>query len=195
MTSETDDEIPVTPAPSQSHRRAGWTEARQRAFIRQLARGGSVSAAAKAVGKSARGAYALRERPGAESFADAWAMAVEMGVDSMRANIIDRALYGAMVPVLRKGKQVRVEQRFYDRMAIAVLGGRGRDIEENRVERERVRQYHRSLREEDRRRNAERKAQAERDAAFEIKRRAAEVEIAREREAGRRRAPPRVWLL
>jgi hypothetical protein len=64
-------------------------EARQRAFIAALARCGSVHAAARQAGKSAREAYALREREGAGSFAEAWHLAVEMGRNAVRDNVID----------------------------------------------------------------------------------------------------------
>ena len=50
----------------------GWSEARQCGFLCALYVTGSVAAAARAVGMSRRGAFRLRERDGAESFADAW---------------------------------------------------------------------------------------------------------------------------
>lgn len=50
----------------------GWTETRQCEFLVQLYVTGSVAAAARAVGMSRRGAFRLRERVGAESFAHAW---------------------------------------------------------------------------------------------------------------------------
>lgn len=50
----------------------GWSEARQCAFLAQLYVTGSVAAAARAVGMTREGAYRLRRRAGAESFAAAW---------------------------------------------------------------------------------------------------------------------------
>lgn len=50
----------------------GWTLARQCGFLAQLYITGSVAAAAKAVGMTRTGAYRLRAREGAESFAHAW---------------------------------------------------------------------------------------------------------------------------
>lgn len=44
----------------------------QRGFIAGLARGLNVEEAARSVGMRRQGAYALRTRPGAESFAAAW---------------------------------------------------------------------------------------------------------------------------
>jgi hypothetical protein len=147
-----DNVIPFDPVPSRANRRNGWTEARQRAFIAALARCGSVAAAARQVGKSVRGLYALRERPGAEGFCAAWDEAAERGVHATLDNVIDRAMHGGWVPVVRRGRIVRMEFRHFDRLAIAILSGRGRDIEENRAERARIRAYRRSLKEEDRRR-------------------------------------------
>src|SRR5690348_14688506 len=94
-----DEPITFTPVPLQRKRRTGWTPERQRAFIDALARCGSVSAAVRQVGMSARGAYALLDKPGAESFADAWDRAAIMGMDATFANVIDRAMNGAWVPV------------------------------------------------------------------------------------------------
>ncbi|HEY0625631.1 MAG TPA: hypothetical protein VGD10_02750, partial [Allosphingosinicella sp.] len=125
---------------------------------------GSATAAARQVGKSVRGAYALRERAGAESFAAAWHMAVAIGIDATRDCVIDRAMHGGWVPVVRRGRIVRMEFRQFDRMAIAILSGRGKDIEEQRAEAARVRAYRKSLREEDLRRAAVRKAAAEAEA-------------------------------
>jgi hypothetical protein len=53
-------------------RRDGWTEERQCAFLAQLYVTGSASAAARRVGMSRASAYRLREREGAECFAQAW---------------------------------------------------------------------------------------------------------------------------
>lgn len=50
----------------------GWSEARQCEFLALLYVKGSVAAAARGVGMSCRTAYRLRERAGAESFAQAW---------------------------------------------------------------------------------------------------------------------------
>ena len=50
----------------------GWSPARQCEFLAQLYITGSVTAAARAVGMTAKSAYRLRNRDGAESFAKAW---------------------------------------------------------------------------------------------------------------------------
>lgn len=53
-------------------RRGGWSPELQCRFLAALYANGSVAAAAKAVGRSRASAYALRNRPGAQSFAAAW---------------------------------------------------------------------------------------------------------------------------
>ena len=62
---------PFYPAPVRTSRE-GWTVQRQTDFLGMLAETGSVVGACEAVGMSRRSAYALRARPGAESFAAAW---------------------------------------------------------------------------------------------------------------------------
>jgi len=63
----------------------GGTAARQFRFIDVLAATKSITRACRAVGKSSVTAYALRKRPGAESFARAWDAAVALAPDPTRA--------------------------------------------------------------------------------------------------------------
>ncbi|MEO6389333.1 MAG: hypothetical protein ABIT16_02810 [Croceibacterium sp.] len=65
------------PVPTRT-RRDGWTVQRQADFLGMLAETGSVIGACEAVGISRKGAYKLRARPGAESFAAAWDAALGM---------------------------------------------------------------------------------------------------------------------
>jgi hypothetical protein len=67
-----------------------------------------------------------------DSFAIAWDKAYAEGLARLRDDSLDRAMNGALVPVYRKGRLVRVEHRRNDRMAIALLGGRNRDIDWHR---------------------------------------------------------------
>jgi hypothetical protein len=60
-------------------RHDGWTPDLQRRFILALASGLGPAAAARSVGKNRPTAYALRKRPGAESFAVAWDEALKLG--------------------------------------------------------------------------------------------------------------------
>jgi hypothetical protein len=122
------DPIDFTPVPRLRKRRGGWSEQAQRDFIACLQLTGSVAASARAVGRSASTAYRLLDSEGADSFAIAWDKAFEEGRERLCEDSLDRALNGALVPVYRNGRLVRVEHRRSDRLAIAVLGGRNRDI-------------------------------------------------------------------
>ena len=119
--------IPFTPVPRKRRRHDGWTEDRQRGFIQALAACGSVSAAARHVGKTPRSAYRLLDCDGATSFAYAWDKAIEEGIDRTRSDALNRALHGALVPIYRRGKLQRVELRKSERLAIGLLSGTRRD--------------------------------------------------------------------
>jgi hypothetical protein len=56
-------DIPFTPVERLRRRRNGWSADRQRAFINTLATCGSVAAAARSVGMTARSAYRLCDAP------------------------------------------------------------------------------------------------------------------------------------
>lgn len=121
--------IDFTPVPRLRKHRKGWSAEVQREFIACLQRCGSVSASARAVGMSASTAYRLLDSDGADSFAIAWDKAHAEGLARVRDESLDRAMNGALVPVYRKGRLVRVEHRRNDRLAIALIGGRNRDID------------------------------------------------------------------
>ena len=127
-----DDQAPridFTPVPRQRRRRNGWSGERQRGFIAALAECGSVGRAARAVGMSARSAYRLLDAEGADDFARAWDQAIDIGIDRVRLAALERSLHGAPVAVFRRGKLVRIDTRYNDRLAIALLGGRDASID------------------------------------------------------------------
>ena len=68
--------IAFTPVPLR-RRADGWPPELQLRFIVALSRGLTPGEAARSVGKNRQNAYALRKRPGAESFAAAWDCAVD----------------------------------------------------------------------------------------------------------------------
>lgn len=70
---------------------------------------------------SAKSAYALRKRPGAEDFACAWDEAVGLGRFTAETHAIDRALHGERRPIFYKGKQVGERIVHNDKLLIAVL--------------------------------------------------------------------------
>ena len=159
--------IPFTPVPRRRNRRDGWTEQRQRDFIACLQRTGSVSASARAVGMSARTAYRLLDTEGAESFALAWDEAFEQGLARLREDSLGRALNGALVPVYRRGRLVRVEHRRNDRLAIALLGNRDRSIDWYRQGALRRHVYKMELKAADEEREAEKRRRDEAQRAYD----------------------------
>ena len=125
--------IQFEPVPQLRRRKCGWDADRQRAFIAMLARVPSVAHAAKAVGMSRRSAYALADKPEAAEFAKAWDMAIDHGMTRLRGSTLTRCLDGGdFVPVIRKGRLVRVDFRRNDRLAIAILSGKHKAIEDYR---------------------------------------------------------------
>ena len=68
----------------------GWTPARQLAFLENLARTRSVSAAAKSVGMSREGAYRLRRRADARLFAAAWNRAMGARLTALTRTEVDQ---------------------------------------------------------------------------------------------------------
>ena len=156
----TDGPIDFTPVPRLRKRRNGWTPETQRAFIDALARCGCISRAARSVGKTPKSAYRLLESEGAESFAHAWDQAIARGIEALRWDALDRALQGAWVPVVRRGKIVSFEHRRSDRLAIALLSGRKACVADNRERASSRRKYRMKLAEE-KQRKAEAQKQAE----------------------------------
>ncbi|QPQ56139.1 hypothetical protein IC614_06135 [Allosphingosinicella flava] len=95
-------------------RHDGWTEAAQRRFILSLARGLGPSAAARREGKSRQTAYALRAKPGAESFAAAWDAAQDFARGADVA--LEAALPGTrddvmLIPRYYRGRLIGFVQR------------------------------------------------------------------------------------
>jgi hypothetical protein len=157
----TDGPIDFTPVPRLRKRRNGWTPETQRAFIDALAQCGCVARAARAVGKTPRSAYRLLESEGAESFAEAWDQAIARGVEALRWSALDRALHGAWVPVVRRGRIVTFEHRRSDRLAIALLSGRNGSVADNRERAASRRKYRMKLAAEKKRKADEQRRREE----------------------------------
>ena len=114
---------PFYPVPTRA-RRDGWTVQRQADFLGMLAETGSVMGACEAVGMSRKSAYALRARPGAESFAAAWDAA--LGAPVRKVTVPDRyflAHHGLIRPVLFR-RRYRWAWRKPDDSALLGLCGR-----------------------------------------------------------------------
>ncbi len=110
-----------TPWRAKREQSAGWSPLTQRAFIHELTRIGNVGAAARAVGRTSRSAYQLREKAGAESFAAAWEAAKLAGRDNAAQVAIERALHGEMVPTFRNGQFTGYKVIHNDRMLMAAI--------------------------------------------------------------------------
>ena len=113
-----------TPVPVRA-RRDGWTPERQRCFIAALVETRSPARAAHELGMTREGAYALRRRPGATSFAAAWdaALAPMTGYPPdlpPEPGLYQRAVHGVIVPYFYGGLQ-RDAYRRYDDVALVKL--------------------------------------------------------------------------
>lgn len=113
-------DLAFTPVPVRA-RHDGWSPERQTAFIHRLALCGSVSTAARAVGKSRKSVYDLRDRPGAESFASAWDAALGMGRSRQLDLAIERSIAGEVKPYFYQGRKCGENIRHHNGLTIAVL--------------------------------------------------------------------------
>ena len=114
---------PFYPVPTRT-RRDGWTAQRQADFLGMLAETGSVMGACEAVGMSRKSAYALRARPGAESFAAAWDAALGAPVRKVTVGDLHfRAHHGLIRPMLFRGRYRGAWQK-PDNSALLQLCGR-----------------------------------------------------------------------
>ena len=116
--------LSFTPA-ALRERRDGWTAQRQSLFILALARGDSIAKAAADLGMSRKSAYALRERPEAQSFARAWDAALEQARQRRQASrplsLAERALHGEWHPRLYRGRLIGWVHRPAGTLAIGLL--------------------------------------------------------------------------
>lgn len=113
--------LPFTPVPGRV-RRDGWTPERQVRFIEALSQAGIVTAAARAVGMSAKSAYALLRRAGPDSgFTHAWCAALDRGYYEALMVALRDGVEGQRVPVFFGGRQVGEYRRFNTSLALAAL--------------------------------------------------------------------------
>lgn len=117
-----DDLLAFTPAPLKRRRANGWTPERQRRFVLALSVMGAVGPALRAVGMGRASAYRLRERAGAESFAEAWDIAFEIGEDRQFKAALDVAMNGVTTVRVVRGGMVDVSHGPYRKLLHASLG-------------------------------------------------------------------------
>jgi hypothetical protein len=121
-----DDDLPAfTTVPMARSRHDGWTSERQRGFIAALAQSGIVAKAARSVGMGPSSAYALRHRPGAESFVIAWDLVEYEARERALAYVMDHVINGATRPRFYRGRFVSTVHGVEDRMVMAALRALG----------------------------------------------------------------------
>ena len=90
----------------------GWSPERQAHFIGWLAETGSVSAACERVGMSRKGAYQLRKKPDAESFAAAWDAALGLPARKVTIGEWDVLVHDTLLePRFRRGRYLGFRRR------------------------------------------------------------------------------------
>ena len=114
------DALDFTPVPVRP-RADGWTAAKQVRFVRWIGDLGSVGEAAAMVGMTREGAYRLRKRPGAASFAEAWDNALLWAGESLFERAVRRAIDGVAVAVIRNGRVTGATRQCDDRLLIALM--------------------------------------------------------------------------
>ena len=102
------DYLSFTAVPMDRQRGNGWSPKQQERFILALEAMGSVGHAARAVAMGRASAYRLRERPGAESFAQSWDRAIEMGQERQFDYAMERAINGVTTVRVMRGGSVTV---------------------------------------------------------------------------------------
>ena len=111
----------------------GWTPARQRRFLVELADCGVVQEAAARVGMTPKSAWNLRRRAEQTPFADAWEAALKAGMRRLHSIALQRAVEGVVKPYYYRGEKVG-EQRVYDNhLLLSLLGKAGEPFDETRA--------------------------------------------------------------
>ena len=109
--------IPVTTRA----RHDGWTPTRQHAFIAALAESGCVTEACAAVRISPKSAYALRARPDASTFRQAWDVALDYAIRKLGDVALSRALHGVANPIFYQGEQIGERRHFDEKLTMFLL--------------------------------------------------------------------------
>lgn len=109
------------------HRLDGWTAIKVAAFIEVLGDTGSVSRAAAYVSMSPSSAYRLRNRPGAELFAEAWEAAIGARHEMLADIAMSRITDGVERNRWWRGDLVGRDQVFSDRLLMFMLSATNPD--------------------------------------------------------------------
>lgn len=89
-------------------------KARVNAFLHHLGRTGSVTVAANRAQIRRSTLYQMRADD--EEFAERWSTALDLGVDRLQDNAMNRAMQGTPRPIYRNGRQVGSVQQFDNRL-------------------------------------------------------------------------------
>ena len=114
------DPFAFDPVPLQA-RLDGWSAERQVAFIEVLAESACVAAACRAVKMSKQSAYALRARPDAISFRNAWDKATDFATRRLADVALSRAVNGVATPIFFQGEQVGERRTYDERLTMFLL--------------------------------------------------------------------------
>jgi len=117
--------VTFTPVPLGRIRHDGWSPERQQRFLAALYACGAVATAAAATGMSARSAYRLRCRPGAQSFAAAWDKLLRQSRERAFDHAMEKALTPDFVPRRYRGLFVGMTTADNSRMVLAALRASG----------------------------------------------------------------------
>jgi hypothetical protein len=101
-------------------------------FLKQLAAGGSVTSAARAIETGRSTVYQWRDDD--VNFAKAWDDAIESGTDVMEDEAVRRAVEGVDRPIYYKGKVVGAVKEYSDELLIRMLKARRKEKYSDRLE-------------------------------------------------------------
>jgi hypothetical protein len=112
----------------------GWTPARQRQFLEELAECGIVKEAAGRVGMSPKSAWQLRRRAEGTSFGYAFEAALADGLRQLHSAAFERAVEGVARPIYYHGEKVGEQRVFDNRLLLALLGKAGAPFDPRRTQ-------------------------------------------------------------
>ena len=106
--------------------RAPLPKARVNAFFHHLGRTGSVTVAANRAQLRRSTLYQMRQDD--DAFAERWAKALDLGVERLQDNAMNRALNGTPKPVWRNGQQVGSVRQYDNRLLQFLLKAHRPDL-------------------------------------------------------------------
>lgn len=101
---------------------ARLTKAKRALFLEALGDSGIVTQACARFGLARASVYRWRDQD--ESFAQAWAQALERGVDALEDEAVRRALEGRLEPVFYQGKECGAVRKYSDALLMFMLKAR-----------------------------------------------------------------------